>query len=373
MKIYFDDIAFCLQKAGGISVYIAELTGRMLADRLDVDFIEHDKAKTNLFRAALPVPSDSVIKEANLPVLLTKYLPVKIPGTSGNNSLFHSSYYRLCGNTDVCNVVTVYDFIYEYYVSGPTRFIHNKQKMHAVANADGVICISESTRADLLKFCPTLNPKKVTVINLAASSDFCQLDPDEKNAELKLSVPELADRDYILYVGARVQYKNFQAAIATVKKLVGYTLVIAGGKPLSKSETEMLDKELPGRYLHLGKVDGKLLNLLYNCAFCLLYPSSYEGFGIPLVEAMQSGCPVVTTDRSSIPEVCGKAGLMATDTSPETLSGLIRLLENDFYRERKIRLGLEQAKKFSWDKTYSETIEFYRLVLNGYRKRPVVS
>jgi len=358
MKIYLDNIAFSLQKAGGISVYFTELIGRMLSNKLDVEFIEHKKARFNIFRNMLSLPPGNIRNEAFFPLTLIRYLPVRITDTNNNHAIFHSSYYRTCKNKNIRNVITVYDFTYEYFGSGLSKYVHDRQKRDAVNKADGIICISENTKNDLLKLCGNIDSNKIKVIYLAASDEFHKLN-DNDIINLKDIIADINKINYVLFVGSREYHKNFDVAISSVKRLDGYRLVIVGGKPLSKSELQVLENELPGRYLYLGKVDNRLLNILYNFAFCLLYPSTYEGFGIPILEAMQAGCPVVTTNKSSIPEVCGEAGLMADSICSDELSRLMRLLETDSFREERIKLGFEQANKFSWDKTYRDTVDFY--------------
>ena len=356
MKIFMDNIAFSLQKAGGISVYLTELINRMLLNNVDVEFIEQNKSQSNIFRKTLSLPPARIRKQGLLPLSLIRYLPVRIG--SNDRAVFHSSYYRTCSSSKIANVITVYDFVYEHLESGLSKYVHCKQKLHAISNADGIICISENTKNDLMKYCKNIDQKKIKVIYLAASNEFHQL-VDYDGTGAGSIFDNLTMNKLVIFIGSRSSYKNFDVAVATVQKLFGYTLAIVGGNSLSKDELLLLEKELPGRYVYLGKVDNRLLNLLYNRAFCLLYPSSYEGFGIPVLEAIQAGCPVVTTNRSSIPEVCGEAGLMAENICPDELAGLIKLLERESFREQTIKLGIEQAGKFTWDKTYDETMEFY--------------
>ena len=296
MKIYLDTIIFGLQRAGGISVYFYELAARLLSGGYDAGFIQPSGSGRNLFRRRLPIPGDRILPDRT-PLALARFWPRRVPGHQP--ALVHSSYYRVYPQPGMANIVTVYDFGYELFRNGPPRWVHGWQKRRAVRLADGVICISESTRADLVRLYPEVDPGKVRVIHLAAGDEFRPLGPDGPGQAADQRIREATAGPYILYVGERVHHKNFSAAVETLERLPEYSLVLAGGRPLSPEEKRRLDRGLGGRYCHLGAVDARTLNILYNRAACLLYPSLYEGFGVPLVEAMKAGCPVVAARRGS--------------------------------------------------------------------------
>lgn len=361
MRVYLDTVIFDLQKSGGISVYFYELIQRMLAHDLDLRLIERGREEnTNIFRKKLALPAERQIREGSRVPALVRYLPVRLPLEKG--AIFHSSYYRSSPCRDVANVITVYDFTYEYHMHGPRRWLHSLQKKLAIDRADGIICISENTRRDLLRLHPRTDPAKVTVIHLAASEDFRKLPEGEVFLGLDGEVLRLLDERFVLYVGTREKYKNFEMAVATLAKLPAYKLVAVGGGAFSEKERQLLEQCVSGRYLHLPGISTRVLNVLYNSAFCLLYPSSYEGFGIPILEAMQSGCPVVTTDKTSIPEVCGAAGLTVSEISVECFVAKIESLMDQKYRNSVIAAGFRQAEGFSWDATYRRTLAFYAKV-----------
>ncbi len=139
-------------------------------------------------------------------------------------------------------------------------------------------------------------------------------------------------------------------------------MVIVGKDDLTPTQKSLLKYSS----FHYQGLSQEELNILYNNAFCLLYPTSYEGFGIPLLEAMSSGCPVISTNISSIPEVVGNAAILLDEVLPQNFIKAVLSLENSNLREEMIQKGFLQAKKFSWDKCYSETLEFYKNIL---RKR----
>ena len=121
---------------------------------------------------------------------------------------------------------------------------------------------------------------------------------------------------------------------------------------------KLLSEYLPERFQYLGKVSNEKLNILYNSAYCLIYPSEYEGFGIPLLEAMRTGCPVIAVNRSSIPEVVGDSAILVEEVSIESLfSALLSVEANANELKNK---GLAQSNKFSWGKCFSETYNLYK-------------
>ena len=357
MQVYIDNIVFSLQKVGGISVYFAELTSRLMSSDNDVYFIEHKKTNTNIIRKRLNIPFDRIIVENYAPVNLLRYFPITI--NLNNYAIVHSTYFRTSINKNAVNITTVYDFNYElgYLRRGIRKYVHCRQKKQAVERADGVICISESTKRDLIRIYPHINPSKIKVIHLAASDEFYKINAEHPADNVKLSLDNILNKKYILFVGARNFHKNFDVCVDTVACLPDYELFIVGSK-LSVNEIEMLESKLSQRYKAFSNVNSVELNYLYNNAFCFMYPTSYEGFGIPVLEAMQAGCPVVSTKFSSIPEVAGDAGLLVDNISPLDLAAKVKMLGDESIRNRAVSAGFEQARKFSWEKTYQQTIDF---------------
>jgi glycosyltransferase involved in cell wall biosynthesis len=362
LEIIFDNIIYFLQHSGGGSVYWTEIIKRALNDNdLIVKFSEPKGIPDNICRKQLPIKVNIVEKE---PLSLLRISAFS--GKINKKTLFHSSYYRISHSKYAINIVTIHDFTSEFYLTGPRKFVHKYRKRKAIFNADYIICISKNTKKDLIKLYPKISKNKIKVIYNGVSKEFYNVSEKLKITDIKFS--KLLNTKCILYIGHRTSYKNFTIAVQTIAKLKNdYYFVIIGEK-LSSDETKFLEKYIPHRYNCFTKLNNKDLNILYNIAFCLIYPSSYEGFGIPILEAMKAGCPVVATNKSSIPEVAGDAALLVDDISADAFAEIIKKLENSSTRQGLIEKGYLQAAKFSWDKCYKEIKDIYIECFNNIQR-----
>ena len=355
-RIIFDNVIFYWQRSGGISVVWYELISRFLKEGLDVSFIDYENSSDNPFRKRLEIPSYSILKQYPVRWMkLLRYFPVAVK--SDEPFIFHSTYYRLCSNRKAINVVTVHDFTYEYFSKGLSRQVHCQSKHNAIRNADHVICISENTKKDLLKFVRSVDEKKISVIYNGVGDAFKTLEPCRRYTD--------TDEKYLVFIGVRGGYKNFRMAVEAAKH-VGMRLVIVGRK-LSEEEKTFVTGMLGDNYDDLGFVEDEQLNLIYNKAFALVYPSSYEGFGIPVIEAQKAGCPVVAMNRSSIPEIIGNRELLADNEDSREFADKIRLLLDADCRKRIVSDGLTNSERFSWDNTYRQYKDLYSVISDAKR------
>lgn len=349
MPIIFDNIVFSLQKAGGISVVWYELLSRIIRDKsFNCRFIDY--GGNNIFRNKLALDENKIFG-SNRNGLNSRYLPVKIK--SDMPFIFHSSYYRVCSTSSAYNITTVHDFTYEYFRSGLAKRLHSWQKFQAVKHSAAVVCISENTKKDLLKFMPDIDEDKIHVIYNGVSEDYFEID---KGKPVDLPFPS---GSYIVFVGSRTGYKNFDFVVKTIAES-DLNLVIVGSK-LTKEEVEFVERYFSkNRYKCMGFLINQDLNIIYNHAMALAYPSSYEGFGIPVLEAQRAGCPVIALNTSSIPEVIGETPCLMDELSEEEFLSKLNLLRDKDTRNAVVRKGVENSKRFSWDKMYKEYIELYK-------------
>lgn len=349
MRIIFDNIVYSLQRYGGISVVWNNLIMRILQREHDVHFLEHSDAQLNISRQLLPLPKEKIHSLSTRLLMLRRYLNPQVPKelvADQKPFIFHSSYFRLCNHPKAINITTVHDFTYEFYVRNWfKRTLHCWQKHAAIRRADHVVCISENTRRDLLRILPDINPDKISVIyNGVERGSFYRL-------------PNTTHQDFALFVGRRDEYKNFDAIVQPLAEL-GIPLHIVG-PDLSPTEQARLNA-LGLRYKMCGIIGHNELNVLYNQALFLIFPSYYEGFGLPVLEAQMAGCPVMAYNASSIPEVIGDPTLMLDAFTTQTMAPLVERFRNPDTRASIVANGLANASRFSWDKMAEQYLQLYQ-------------
>lgn len=350
MKVIIDNIGFSLQRMGGLSVVWGTLLNALKQSGLSYECMEYPNCEYNQVRKN--ITDLNAVKYNPYILRIERYLDpcVKLQ----EPFIFHSSHYRICTNPNAINITTVHDFTYERYRKGLPKWIHSWQKFRAIRKADIVVCISESTKSDILKYIPDISEEKIRIIYNGVSEDYCQI-----SCKTYRNLGE-----YVLFVGSRQPYKQFDLLVEALSK-TEFNLVIVGGA-LNKKEVLFLNEMLgESRYNYMGYLPNSKLNELYNQAYCLAYPSAYEGFGIPVLEAQRAGCPVIAYNASSIPEVIGETPLLLDCLSVEEFKNKLLLLKDKNVRDSIVKSGLENSKRFSWDKMGNEYISLYKDIIAG--------
>lgn len=347
LTVTLDGIVFGLQTYGGISNYWGRLLRHMDAlPDIESQMVFPKRLRYAEYDANWHLKS-STSKEV-VPTGFSRYLDVR---DARPCDVFHSSYFRVPTSRSTRYVVTVYDFIYERYRHGPARWVHSLQKLRSIKRADAVICISHATRDDVLHYVPGVDPSRVHVVYLGVDRDT--FFPDHTSPIDKLG-------NMVLYVGQRGGYKRFDLAVGALAQCPDLSLGIVGPIP-SQREVELLESRLHGRWHSFGPVSSSRLRELYSTAFAFIFPSDYEGFGLPILEAMACGCPVVAAHTSSLPEVGGQAALYAREQHPETFAAALTQLQISVRdRQSAIEAGVQHAKGFSWTRTFNDTLAIYR-------------
>lgn len=370
MKIAFDHQIFAFQEYGGVSRYVCQLAKNLtLQPGLIVKIFA--PFHVNAYLAEMPVNLVKGHSLRNFPTPWNKYFSIaasKILVASKlrqfRPNIVHETYYSSLGYLPkgARRVITVHDMIHEKYTDmrSPWRFTH-KRKRDAILRADHVICVSHATRADLLKYI-NVPEDKISVIHHGFVPQYYLREPVDGNIG-NSRFP------YILYVGSRSKYKNFTGAIRAFASSSilreNFNFFCFGGGNFNNDELELLRQlNLASGCVQLIQGDDTRLAELYMNARLFIYPSLYEGFGLPPLEAMSYGCPVVCSNTSSIPEVVGEAG---SYFDPNDQSSMRSTLEQVALSDQKcselVAAGYLRLALFSWKKCASETLAVYRRLL----------
>lgn len=380
MKILFDSQIFDSQKYGGISRYFVELFKYFNKNNTSYELPIKD-TRNEYLKNLEPFSDMNLSRKILFPNinfklqrLLSKIYDLISPDSNINKTkrtlkkqdfdVFHPTYYSTYFLKYLKKkpfVLTVYDMIHEIY---PEYFFSDRTvnlKKKLIPKADRIIAISESTKRDILHFYK-IPEDKIKVIYLGNS-----LQP--KTGILK--IPNLPNK-YILFVGARGIYKNFIFFVKSISPLLvkdrELSLVVAGGYSgadfFSKEERDLFKElNIENQIVHFS-INDETLASLYKNALCFVFPTLYEGFGIPILEAFACDCPAVISNTSSLPEVGGDSAIyFDPKDKDDILSSVEKVIYNQDLRNELILKGRERLKKFSWENTASETLSVYRDIL----------
>ena len=377
MRVAFDDQCFRMQRYGGISRYNDELMRGLVG--LNVEVVRSssftgnplDSQGGNGLRPRLESRVRGyVLGGARLVTgkdLFSKFTQKKEERDSWlsdqNFDIFHPTYYDpyfLPLLDDRPFVLTVHDMTYEIFpehfpLDDPTR----EWKRRLAGKAAAIIANSESTKRDLLRFV-NVDESKVAVIHLG-----CSLNADSGTETMNVPWRQW---HYLLFVGNRSAYKNFFFMLQALEPVLAQhpdmrVVCVGGGEFLEPEKRFFQSLGLQGRMHHLQVEDDQLASV-YRNAVAFIFPSQYEGFGLPILEAFACDCPVLASRSSSLPEVAGQAALYFDPKDASSISGAVAMvIDDEALREELRKKGRDRRQAFSWELTALKTKEVYERVL----------
>lgn len=384
MKILFDFQAFYMQKFGGVSNCFVQLMKRLTENvEYEIAIKESDNGHLresgilsvspmscsidnflsekpfrgksrlfNVYKRLFPMcTSYGINRQCSINALQRRDFDIFHP-------TFFDSYFLPYLNGKPF-VITVHDMIPELYWANQKQEIQIKNKPMLCEKAAHIIAVSENTKNDLIRMLH-VPEEKITVIYHGASTDvnFSNEKP-------------LLDEKYILYVGQRSLYKRFNQMLEAMTAVFNdhpELKLVCTGAPFSKVELKLINHlGLKDRILQLYPTDQELMNL-YTYALCFIYPSEYEGFGIPILEAYKAGCPVLLNCKSCFPEIAREAAIyfnLDGDQSDlkDVMEKFLKISEVD--KARLIQKQNERLRYFSWKKSAEKLAEVYEMVLGA--------
>ncbi|MBP1650328.1 MAG: glycosyl transferase group 1 family protein [Bacteroidetes bacterium] len=366
MKVLYDYQTFTMQEYGGISRYFYELIARGAKDRdMNVD-------------VSLRLSNNAYLNGSSYPGLYRFFPGKQFKGKSrimhavnrgksermiskGNYDVLHPTYYDtyFLKNLPAGKpfTVTFLDMIHEKFADkyeelrGDIGIYENKKEL--LQHASKVIAISECTKRDIIDIFG-VDGDKIEVIYLGSSFNSGSA-----------SSNRLVAAPYLLFVGNRSIYKNFSLFVESVKPILDANkelkIVCAGGGNFSVAEKEQFQRlQITDRVL-FHRIDDSTLASLYKYAEVFVFPSLYEGFGIPVLEAFACGCPCLLSSGGSLPEVGGDAALYFDPLDVNEISTAVNsILHDTEKRAELISKGLKRLEQFSWNNTYQNTLAFYK-------------
>lgn len=363
MKIAFDHQTFTYQSYGGISRYCTILADELINQGQDVKVFAG--LHRNNYVVDLPGGVVKGVKLNSFPPKSGRLFQWVNHGVSQlqmkswQPDLIHETYYSSLPTlkTDAVRITTVHDMIHELFSDQfSPRDKTTQWKKKTFERVDHIISISHNTKRDLIELFG-IDQSKISIVHHGVDlKAFQQPKIDNK----------YKDQSYVLYVGSRGGYKNFDGLLKACSRSVfiknKVKIVAFGGGRFNSHELGLI-KKLGFKAGFVEQVGGtdELLASLYANALCFVYPSLYEGFGLPPLEAMAAECPVVSSNTSSMPEVVNQAGIYFDPSNTDEMCYAIEtVIADNELRAKLIQLGLVNIKLFSWHKCASETLKVYK-------------
>jgi glycosyltransferase involved in cell wall biosynthesis len=367
MRIFYDHQVFSLQDAGGVTRYQYELIRNLqLTTDVEITVLMGLNASVMSLQELSNVQTRILswktgLRPGYLRYAMNETISAVLPPALGRFDIYHVMLYRaipLLRRRRL--VVTHHDCTHERFphLFRNASFIMERKRA-LFSQADAIICVSESSRRDLLHFY-NVDEHKTHVIH----HGFSPLAVGSSVAEAN-GIP---NSPYLLYVGLRARYKNFLLLLEAFSRsgLAGdFQLVVIGGGAFSQEEqAKIASLGISNRICHIPKAGEATLAHAYRNAALFVYPSLYEGFGLPTLEAMSLGCPILVHRTSSLPEVCGDAAFYFDKSDAGELSrALVSTLQDSQGIAMKRRLGRERVRLYDWSQSAKSTLAVYRAVL----------
>jgi len=366
MKILYDHQIFTQQQYGGISRYFYELICRFDGKKSSCEvatlhssnayYNETHNSKLNKY-----LPNDHFRGKERIKLYLNSKKSLKEVKKS-NFDVFHPTYYDNYFLKNINKkpfVVTFHDMIHEKLsdqfidLKSDNRILDNKKRL--LEYSSKVIAISETTKQDIIKIFG-VDSKKIEVIYHGNSlTNYIE------------NHIRLVEEDYILFVGNRSGYKNFDFFITAMADLLisnNLKLICAGGDNFTPKELSLLQAlKLQNKVFFKKIINDDTLTNYYANALFFCFPSLYEGFGIPVLEAFACGCPILLSNGGSLPEIGDDAALYFEPTNKDSLlSAAYKLLNDEMLRKKLVEKGYTRLHQFSWDCTYQDHLKVYESI-----------
>jgi glycosyltransferase involved in cell wall biosynthesis len=369
MRVLYDHQTFSLQDFGGVSRIFTELisTSEEYGIEAELSALFSNNAYLNQLtpKTISPFLKNSHWKyKSALMYAINRIYSARILKL-GAFDIFHPTYYDPYFLEYINSkpfVVTYHDIIHEKFANRYQALSRDKLiiegKKVLVSKAHKIIAVSESTKRDLMEHY-SVDEDKIEVVYLATTFDQM----------LKPKNCGNSSNDYVLFVGQRSLYKNFNFFLASIAQLLKdkprLKLICAGGGNFLTEEVSIINELKLTEKVEYRDIDNDvMLQELYSNAACFIFPSLYEGFGIPLLEAFASGCPTAASETSSLPEIGGDAVVYFDPKDAKSIEeATARLLEDTELRELKVLNGYRRLSIFSWEVTKNKTYNIYRSMI----------
>lgn len=371
MKVFIDGLIFGRQQRGGISRMWAECLDRLPGLGVDIQLLIPWRSDNDSLRRLLVergkfarIQRDFFFwprriferTEIRSRILERLYLGKGV-------QIFHSTYYSTVNRAGVCKVVTVPDVILELFADEfPNKWTRMgvEIKRKALANADAIVTISEVSKQDIMKIYPFIPETRIKVIPLGVTQTLPGSEADFSQLATRYRLP-VESGSYYLFVGLRGGYKNFDllARLAILPDAKEALFVCVGGEDSGAERRSLESCGVGNRFAFIRDIDDGELRSLYRHARALIFPSLYEGFGLPLLEAMANDCPVLCSDIAVFREVAADAAVYFDPCDPHSLAAAMTTLDCSENQELLCR-GRRNCGRFSWDESARAIAELYR-------------